>query len=61
MGVKPEAAVGRGDNMLDHNGPISQLPAGRKILQFTIAAEIVQVLILSYSSQPTVCAQDTLN
>lgn len=59
MGVKPEAAVGRGD-VLDHNGPISQLPAGRKILQFTIAAEIVQVLILSYSSQPTVCAQDTL-
>lgn len=32
--------------MVDHDGPISQLPTGRKILQFAIAAEIAQALIL---------------
>lgn len=47
MGVKPDAAVGRGNSMLDHNGPVSQFPAGRKILQFTITAETAQVLIPS--------------
>lgn len=47
IGVKPEAAIGGRDNMVDHNGPISQLPTGRKILQFAITSEIAQTLILS--------------
>lgn len=46
--------------MVDHNGPISQLPTGRKILQFAITSEIAQTLILSVILT-TACTQDTLN